>query len=351
MLTFICFAFAVPTPAIIFMAVIGGFCLLLLVLYQCLKAGMFFKTDPPERPDEKDYAELGEAYATETDDEYIGPSSKATSRRSSFNTSGSKSDGELALGDSASVYGYPKSSDGEYSPAGARRTVSAYGDGGAIDLRLGQDELVSTAGRIQVSASYAPTAEKLAVTVIRAEDVPSKQRGGAASVQVRLVLMPSKRERFKTKAKSSANPNFHENFTFSRVTQGEIHECGLRFRLYGHERLTRGKLIGEVNISLSEFDLDGDDTPLWRTLTPRSSLSVSTIWFVYNLIWRAPRLPAFSLLFFKKLASLSCFPASLETIEGFIDCRGSFLHPEEISLEYTPNAIMAAPASRLGRVV
>lgn len=267
------FPLAVPTPAIVFMAVIGGFCFLLLILYQCLKAGMFFKTDPPERPNEKDYAELGEAYCTETDDDCIGPSSKATSRRSSFNTSGSKSDGELALGDSASVYG--KYSDSEYSPAGARRALSAYGE--AIDLRPGQDEFISMAGRLQVSATYAPTAEKLAVNVIRAEDIPSKQRGGASSVQVRLVLLPSKRQRFKTKAKPSSNPNFHETFTFSRVTQSEIQECGLRLRLYGHEKIARDKLVGEVNISLTEFDLDGDGSALWRTLTPRSSLSVSTI--------------------------------------------------------------------------
>jgi len=261
-----------PTPAIVFMAVIGGCCLLLLVLYQCLKAGMFFKTEPPEeRPEEKGYAELGEPYGTETDDDYVGPSSKATSRRSSFNTSGSKSDGELALGDSASVYGYGKYSDSEYSPGGGRRAVSAYGE--AIDI--GHEEFLSTAGRLQVSASYAPTAEKLAVTVIRAEDVPTKQRGGAGSVQVRVVLLPSKKQRFKTKAKPAANPNFHETFTFSRVPQSDLHESGLRFRLYGHEKLTRDKLLGEMTASLTEFDLEGDGEALWRTLTPRNALSSS----------------------------------------------------------------------------
>lgn len=237
---------------------------------------MFFKTEPPaDSPDgEKGgYAELGEAYGTETDDDYVGPSSKATSRRSSFNTSGSKSDGELALGDSASVYGYGKYSDGEYSPANARRAVSAYGE--AIDI--GQEEFLSIAGRLQVSASYAPTAEKLAVTVLRAEDVPTKHRGGAATVQVRVVLLPSKKQRFKTKAKPATNPNFHETFTFSRVPQSDLHENGLRFRLYGHEKLTRDKLLGEMTVSLTEFDLEGDGEALWRTLTPRNALSVSTI--------------------------------------------------------------------------
>ncbi|XP_015755323.1 PREDICTED: synaptotagmin-16-like isoform X4 [Acropora digitifera] len=261
-----------PTPAIVFMAVIGGCCLLLLILYQCLKAGMFFKTEPPaDSLEEKGgYAELGDTYGTETDDDYVGPSSKATSRRSSFNTSGSKSDGELALGDSASVYGYGKYSDGEYSPSSGR-ALSAYGE--AIDIS--QEEFLSTAGRLQVSASYAPTAQKLAVTVLRAEDIPTKHRGGAASVQVRVVLLPAKKQRFKTKTKPSTNPNFHETFTFSRVSQSDLQESGLRFRLYGHEKLTRDKLLGELTINVTEFDLEGDGEALWRTLTPRSALSAS----------------------------------------------------------------------------
>lgn len=251
------------------MAVIGGCCLLLLILYQCLKAGFFFKTEPPERPDEKDYAELGEAYGTETDDDYLGPSSKGTSRRSSFNTSGSKSDGELALGESASVCGYGRYSDSEYSP-GAQRAISAYGE--AID---GRDDVLSNAGRIQVSASYAPTSEKLTVNIVRAEDVPTKQRGGASTVQVRIVLLPSKKQRFKTKAKPATNPNFQETFTFSRVPQSEMHEYTLRIRLYGHERIGRDKLLGETNIVLPEFELDGDGAALWRTLTPGNAIGVS----------------------------------------------------------------------------
>ena len=244
---------------------------------------MFFKTEPPaDSLEEKGgYAELGDTYGTETDDDYVGPSSKATSRRSSFNTSGSKSDGELALGDSASVYGYGKYSDGEYSPSSGR-ALSAYGE--AIDIS--QEEFLSTAGRLQVSASYAPTAQKLAVTVLRAEDIPTKHRGGAASVQVRVVLLPAKKQRFKTKTKPSTNPNFHETFTFSRVSQSDLQESGLRFRLYGHEKLTRDKLLGELTINVTEFDLEGDGEALWRTLTPRSALSVSLKLYEYEFIFK-----------------------------------------------------------------
>lgn len=265
------FRVSVPIPAIVFMAVIGGCCLLLLILYQCLKAGLFFKTEPPERPNEKDYAELGEAYGTETDDDYLGVSSKGTSRRSSFNTSGSKSDGELALGESASNYD-GRYSDSEYSP-GANRAISAYGE--AIDGR--GDELISNAGRIQVSASYAPTAEKLTVNVIRAEDVPTKQRGGASTVKARIDLLPAKKQHFKTKAKPATNPNFQETFTFTRVQQSEAHDCSLRIRLYGHERIGRNKLLGESNIPLTEFDLDGEEVTLWRILTPGNALGVSLV--------------------------------------------------------------------------
>ncbi|XP_020891978.1 synaptotagmin-16 isoform X2 [Exaiptasia diaphana] len=257
----------VPIPAIVFMAVIGGCCLLLLILYQCLKAGLFFKTEPPERPNEKDYGELGgEPYGTETDDDYLGRSSKGTSRRSSFNTSGSKSDGELALGESASVCGYGRYSDSDYSP-GAQRAISAYGE--AVD---GRDELISNAGRIQVSASYAPTSEKLTVNIIRAEDVPTKQRGGASTVQVHIILLPAKKQRFKTKVKPATSPNFQETFTFTRVQESEVHDCCLRVRLYAHERIGKDKLLGETNIVLPEFDLDGVGATLWRTLTPGNAI-------------------------------------------------------------------------------
>lgn len=280
--------FIVPTPAIIFLCVIAGVIIILFIIYQVVKRGLVCNLEPPERPDDEEYEQLHKTvpYETETDDDYLGPSSKTTSRRSSYNTSGSlRSDGDFPLGDSASLYGYGKSSDGtdgmdypSYSPSAARRALSAYGETAkrGIDIRVQGpgEELVSTAGRLQISASYAPTADKLAVSILRAEDLPTKERGGPSTVQVRVVLLPGKRQRFKTKSKPSNNPSFHETFTFSRVSQEEIRFLSLRIRVYGHERISRDRLVGEINLPLTEFDLESEADTVWRTITPRSQLSV-----------------------------------------------------------------------------
>ena len=282
---FILIFFTVPTPAIIFLCVIAGVIIILFIIYQVVKRGLVCNLEPPERPDDDDYEQLHKTvpYETETDDDYLGPSSKTTSRRSSYNTSGSlRSDGDLPLGDSVSLYCYGNTDGMEYpsySPTAARRALSAYGEtpNRGVDIRVQGpgEELVSTAGRLQISASYAPTADKLAVSILRAEDLPTKERGGASTVQVRVVLLPGKKQRFKTKLKPSDNPGFHETFTFSRVTQEEIRFGSLRMRVYGHEKFGRDRLVGELNMPLSEFDLDSEADTVWKTIIPRSQLSVN----------------------------------------------------------------------------
>jgi hypothetical protein len=277
-----CF-FLVPTPAIIFLCVIAGVIIILFIIYQVVKRGLVCNLEPPERPDDEEYEHLKSVpYETETDDDYFGPSSKTPSRRSSCNTtSGSlRSDGDFGT----DFYGRGKYSDGtdgmdyfSYSPATMRRMIGGETTPRGLDPRVqpAGEELVSIAGRMQISASYAPTANKLAVSILKAEDLPTKERGGPSMVQVRVVLLPTKKQRFKTKPKSSNNASFHETFTFSHVTQEEIRYGSLRIRVYGHERITRDRLVGEVNMPLSEFDLECESDTVWRMIIPRSQLSVS----------------------------------------------------------------------------
>lgn len=47
---------------------------------------------------------------------------------------------------------------------------------------------------------------------------------------------------------------------------------GVRFRLYGCERMRRERMIGECVVGFASFSLDSDVT-LWLTLEPRSNLS------------------------------------------------------------------------------
>lgn len=51
---------------------------------------------------------------------------------------------------------------------------------------------------------------------------------------------------------------------------------GVRFRLYGCERMRRERLIGECIVSFASLNLELE-TNMWLNLEPRASLAVSTI--------------------------------------------------------------------------
>jgi len=53
------------------------------------------------------------------------------------------------------------------------------------------------------------------VTVHEARDIPTKERGGAQHSQVRLMLLPTRKAKHRTKIRSGDdNPKFDETFTF-----------------------------------------------------------------------------------------------------------------------------------------
>eukprot|EP00794_Sanderia_malayensis_P019857 gene19853-21799_t len=244
-------------------------------------------------PQKNGYTELSQEFYPEetelatTDDEYLGRmSSKEPSRRSSRRSSydvNSRSDGELALGDSASNYGYGHhtASESELSPQPTRKIISASGE--PIDIRIsGPDEqdYLSQAGKLLIEFHYFATATKLNVSIVRAAEIPSRARGGASTVQVRLVLLPLKRLRFKTKVRPASNPVFNETFSFHNVDPGSLSQSALRIRLYGHERMNKDRLIGEVEVALGDTDLTGtsSDEPIWKTLKPKGLTSADSLY-------------------------------------------------------------------------
>ncbi|RWS11654.1 Synaptotagmin-14-like protein, partial [Dinothrombium tinctorium] len=132
-------------------------------------------------------------------------------------------------------------------------------------------------GSLEVSHAFDAPTKKLVISVIRAQELPAKDRGGANQVQVRLVLLPHKRQKFKTKMRQSndGNVQFNEFFTFSRISPDDVLGFGLRFRLYGCERMRRENLIGESVISFASSKPLQHETKMWLTLEPRSNISRS----------------------------------------------------------------------------
>ncbi|XP_064624060.1 synaptotagmin-14-like isoform X4 [Lineus longissimus] len=140
------------------------------------------------------------------------------------------------------------------------------------DLQHDPDaHLISKCGQLEVSFQYMQDKNKMSINVIQAKDIPTKDRGGANSTQVRLLLLPTKKHRHKTKIKQGENPEFVEQFSF-KVPHDEITNMGVRFRLYGCERMRRERMIGESVVGFASLNLEMETTHL-LTLEPRSNIS------------------------------------------------------------------------------
>lgn len=135
-------------------------------------------------------------------------------------------------------------------------------------------------GTIEISLLYDAPMRKMTVHVIQARGIPS--RDGAQQTthtQVRLLMLPSKKQKHKTKIRSGENPQFVESFLLHRVNPEEVNSMGLRVRVYGCERMRRERLIGESIVSFGSIDLELE-TNLWLPLDPRSSSEVQSIFRV-----------------------------------------------------------------------
>ncbi|KAG1681759.1 Synaptotagmin-16 [Nymphon striatum] len=146
------------------------------------------------------------------------------------------------------------------------------------DLQSGYGEnevnLISKCGSLEVALVYDSPSRKMTIHVMQARDIPTKERGGANSVQVRLLLLPAKKQKHKTKIKQGNSPEFNENFVFSRINPEEVSSMGVRLRLYGCERMRRERMIGESVVSFASISLE-QETTAWLTLEPRSNLAHS----------------------------------------------------------------------------
>lgn len=137
----------------------------------------------------------------------------------------------------------------------------------------GPSEQTTRCGALELMFEYNESARKVMVTVLRAHDLPSRDRGGANSVQVRLLLLPHKRQKFRTKIKQAGEDmTFNETFAFTRISPEEVNTMGLRVRLYGCERMRREHLVGETVLPFQCLALDQPST-MWLMLEPRSNLA------------------------------------------------------------------------------
>lgn len=202
----------------------------------------------------------------------------------------------------------------EYSNDGFEKTESPTPLGQETRSTKGEQEEEATSssqpdssgmikcGSLEISHAYDAPTRKLTISVIQARDLPSKDRGGANQVHVRLVLLPHKRQKCKTKGRlcGTGSPQFNETFTFSRINPEDILNLGIRFRLYSCERIRREHLIGECCLAFSCSKPLQHETRLWLTLEPRSNLIVSLV------NWKSPHKTKFQITNLININALLC---------------------------------------------
>lgn len=138
-------------------------------------------------------------------------------------------------------------------------------------------------GTVEISLLYDAPMRKMTVHVIQARGIPSREGAQQTHTQVRLLMLPSKKQKHKTKIRSGENPQFIESFLLHRVNPEEVNSMGLRVRVYGCERMRRERLIGESIVSFATIDLELE-TNLWLPLDPRSSSEVRFVLMFRNII-------------------------------------------------------------------
>lgn len=126
---------------------------------------------------------------------------------------------------------------------------------------------------LEIALLYDAPMRKMTVHVLQARGIPSREKT-TTHTQVRLLILPSKKQKHKTKIRSGENPQFMESFLLHRVNPEEVNSMGLRVRVYGCERMRRERLIGETIISFASIDLELE-TNLWLPLEPRNSSVLS----------------------------------------------------------------------------
>ncbi|XP_066598393.1 synaptotagmin-14 isoform X2 [Prorops nasuta] len=126
-------------------------------------------------------------------------------------------------------------------------------------------------GSLEVAFLYDAPMREMTIHVLQGRNYPA----GIGGSQVRLVLLPSKKQRRKTRVRQGTAPQYMESFLLPRVNPEDVNAMGVRVRVYlWGGRMRRERLLGEARVSFDQINLQLETT-LCLTLQPPPS---STEW-------------------------------------------------------------------------
>lgn len=288
--------FTVPKPAIIFLGFLGVCLVVVFILYKILHSDIC-KLDRNKLAgvSQAEYAELGKsaAFEEESHDEsdsvdYIEQETTASDRSDDRPMHRpapyvkSRSLGDL-FAEKPSQPPAPQRKFTQWErpsieavkAASHLNVLSAYGDtGGSQRVRKKSRKEsrgdITCVAKLQVSVAFAQTAQRLEVTIIRVQDFPEAFSANSATsaMSIHLTLMPSKRYRFKTKTKATSDVTINETFVMRGVSANELMDSSLRFRIYAQGSMKTGRLLGETQTHVTDFDLDDIASTMWIMVPP-----------------------------------------------------------------------------------
>ncbi|XP_076306401.1 synaptotagmin-14-like isoform X3 [Tachypleus tridentatus] len=131
---------------------------------------------------------------------------------------------------------------------------------------------ITQCGMLEVSFRYDSEAKSFVVNVLQIHELPSKERGSPSYFQLRLVLLPHKRQKHKSRIMHITETYVRETYTFNRINTEDLSIMGIRFLLFGFERMRREHLFGETIVSLASQQLNEETTVILK-LEPRANLA------------------------------------------------------------------------------
>lgn len=123
-------------------------------------------------------------------------------------------------------------------------------------------------GCVELTLLYDAPVRSMTVHVLQARSLPQKTPGQVLQSQVRVVLLPLKKQKFKSKIRNGESPQYMESFVLHKINPEDVHGLGLRIRIYGCERMRRQRLLGEAGVSFATLNLELENN-LWLALSPR----------------------------------------------------------------------------------
>ncbi|KAL1509133.1 hypothetical protein ABEB36_003920 [Hypothenemus hampei] len=119
-------------------------------------------------------------------------------------------------------------------------------------------------GRLHFRLSYDFDRSDLVVHLIEAHDLAGSDRGGFNDPYVKILLMPEvdTRKRQTNIHRNDANPVFNEIFKFP-ISHEDLHLETLLLQVYDYDKFSRNDIIGEVNMSLRDFDYNQAELEVW----------------------------------------------------------------------------------------